>query len=62
MYKAIRNIKVTFSNNKVKEITLISFDNANDSVKAKLERQVMHYALNPKTVKIETISEYIEAF
>lgn len=62
MYKAIRNIKVTFSNNKVKEITLIAFDNANDNAKAKLEREVMHYALNPKTVEIVTISEHIEAF
>lgn len=62
MYKVIRNIKVTFKNNKVEEITVIVFDIAIDNAKAKLEREVMHYALNPNTTDIVTISEYIEAF
>ena len=62
MYKATKNIKVTFNNDKTIEVTLIAFDNANDNAKTKLERKVMHYALNPTTVKIVTINEYIEAF
>lgn len=60
MYKAIRNIEVTFKNNKVKEMTFIVFDNAMDNARAKLTREVKHLASNPKVTKITNVSEYFE--
>ena len=60
MYKAIRNIEVTFNNNKTKEMTFIIFDNTMDNARAKLTREVKHLAGNPKVTKITNVSEYFE--
>lgn len=60
MYKAIRNIEVTFNNNKVKEMTFIVFDNTMDNARAKLTREVKHLAGNSKVTKVTNVSEYFE--
>ena len=62
MYKATREIKVTFNNNKTRNITLIVFDNAIDNTERKLAREVKHYADNPCTVNIKTVYDYTEWF
>ena len=62
MYKATREIEVTFNNNKVRNITIIAFALANDSAEAKVAREVKHYANNPCTVDIKTVYEHIEWF
>lgn len=62
MYKATREIEVTFNNNKVRNITLIVFDNAIDNTERKLAREVEHYANNPRTVNINTAYENVEWF
>lgn len=62
MYKATREIEVTFNNNKVKNITLIVFDNAIDNARAKLAREVAHYADCPATVKVVNLYEHFESF
>ena len=62
MYKATREIKVTFNNNKTRNITIIAFALANDSAEAKVAREVKHYADNPCTVDIKTVYEHTEWF
>lgn len=62
MYKATREIEVTFNNNKVKNITLIVFDNAIDNARAKLAREVAHYVDCPATIKVVNLYEHFESF
>jgi hypothetical protein len=62
MYKATREIEVTFNNNKVKNITIIVFDIAIDNARAKLAKEVEHYRNNPCTVKVANLYEYFESF
>ena len=62
MYKATKEIEVTFNNNKTRNITIIAFALANDSAEAKVAREVEHYANNPCTVEIKTIYENMEWF
>lgn len=62
MYKAVKEIKVTFDNNKTTNITLTVFDNAIDNTERKLAKEVKHYADNPHTVKVNTIYEHTEWF
>ena len=62
MYKATREIEVTFNNNKTRNITIIAFALANDSAEAKVAKEVKHYADNPCTVNIKTTYEHIEWF
>ena len=62
MYKATREIEVTFNNNKTRNITIIAFALADDDAKTKVTREVEHYANNPCTVEIKTAYENIEWF
>ena len=62
MYKATREIEVTFNNNKTRNITIIVFDNAIDNARAKLAREVAHYANNPCTVKVTNLYEHFTSF
>lgn len=62
MYKATREIEVTFNNNKVKNITIIVFDIAIDNARTKLAKEVEHYRNNPCTVKVTNLYEYFESF